>query len=171
LTEIDDSLVEDIHYSILFYGGRLLSHLSPLDDEIEDFISLRLINRHLAIVMDSDKAHSRDSVNATKKRVRDGFKKAPGMAWITRGREIENYVPLDLLLDAVRAIHPKAISLNARSEYDQATMYRAARSTKLHPIDKVKVAHEVASRPADLSRLDLRVRVSELCEFIRRANP
>ena len=37
LNEIDDSLVEGVHYSIMFYGGRLFSHLTADDyDDIED---------------------------------------------------------------------------------------------------------------------------------------
>jgi predicted ATPase len=42
-------LVEGIHYSIMFYGGRLLSHLSANDDEVSEFISLGALNQNLAI--------------------------------------------------------------------------------------------------------------------------
>jgi predicted ATPase len=38
--QIDGSLVEGRHYSIMFYGGRLLSHLSAADEETTDFIEL-----------------------------------------------------------------------------------------------------------------------------------
>ncbi len=34
-------LIEGLHYSIMFYGGRLLSHLSVNDPDVDDFISLR----------------------------------------------------------------------------------------------------------------------------------
>lgn len=40
------AFVEGTHYSIMFYGGSLLSELSPLDsDEVDEFISLRSLNR------------------------------------------------------------------------------------------------------------------------------
>lgn len=47
-------LVEGEHYQILFYGGRLLSHLTGNDEELE-LINLFKANRHSIIVMDSDK--------------------------------------------------------------------------------------------------------------------
>jgi len=37
----DSELEEGIHYSIMFYGGRLLNHLSADDNEIKEFISLK----------------------------------------------------------------------------------------------------------------------------------
>ncbi len=47
-------LIEGIHYSIMFYGGRLFSHLTAMDqddlnDNIEDFISVRKLNRNAVI--------------------------------------------------------------------------------------------------------------------------
>ncbi len=53
---MNPDLREGIHYSIMFYGGRLLNHLSADDPDITEFIKLRRLNRHLAVVMDSDKA-------------------------------------------------------------------------------------------------------------------
>ena len=43
LRSVDDALIEGIHYSVMFYGGRLASHLSNEDrtSDVEDFISLR----------------------------------------------------------------------------------------------------------------------------------
>lgn len=62
-------LVEGVDYSIMFYGGRLLSHLSADDSEVSDFISLRKLNRNVAVVIDSDRCSSRASINTTKQRV------------------------------------------------------------------------------------------------------
>jgi hypothetical protein len=95
----------------MFYGGRLLSHLSALDPEISDFISLRRLNRYISIVIDSDMTSSRKRINETKRRVRDEFNRGPVFAWVTKGREIENYVPPDILENAVKTVHPQAISL------------------------------------------------------------
>ena len=82
----DPRLIEGVHYSIMFYGGRLLSHLSADDPEVMDFISLRRLNRFIMIVMDSDRSVPRGRLNATKRRVRDEFDRGPGFAWITKGR-------------------------------------------------------------------------------------
>jgi predicted ATP-dependent endonuclease of OLD family len=57
-------LKEKIHYTIMFYGGGLLSHLSVSDSEDEndsnledlnDFISLLKINHNTVIMCDSDR--------------------------------------------------------------------------------------------------------------------
>ena len=108
---IDANLVEGLHYSIMFYGGRLLSHLTANDPEIDGFISLRSLNRHIAILIDSDKTDEEDSVNETKLRIEKEFNEGPGFAWITQGREIENYVKPQLLEVAIKEVHEKAISL------------------------------------------------------------
>lgn len=102
----DPELIEGTHYSIMFYGGRLLSHLSANDPEVDDFISLRRINRQISILIDSDKTHPRVRLNATKQRVRAEFDKGPGQAWITDGYTIENYVPPAVLRAAIREAQP-----------------------------------------------------------------
>ncbi|WP_412755195.1 ATP-dependent nuclease [Legionella pneumophila] len=107
---IDPTLIEGIHYSIMFYGGRLLSHLTAKepDEYIEDFISLTRLNRASAILIDSDKEKGDGVLNATKKRIKNEFS-ASGFAWITSGREIENYLPSNQLNEAIEKIHSKAI--------------------------------------------------------------
>lgn len=88
-------LVENIDYQVLFYGGRLLSHLTA--SEGNEFINLLKANRHSIIIMDSDKKHRQTSINDTKKRITEEFEKEQSIAWITKGREIENYLSEKLL--------------------------------------------------------------------------
>lgn len=115
----EEAPIEGIDYSIMFYGGALLRHLSPGDPDIDslagreherqiqEFISLRRINRNLAVLIDSDKTKRNQQVNATKQRVRAAFDEdeGPGFAWITQGYTIENYVPFSKLADAVAKVH------------------------------------------------------------------
>ena len=96
----DESLKEGIHYSIMFYGGKLLSHLSAQvtadqNDEVSDFINLVKLNRNIAVIIDSDKTKETDKINATKERIRSEINNLSdnAMVWVTQGREIENYVP------------------------------------------------------------------------------
>ena len=168
LNAIDPTLIEGTHYSIMFYGGRLLSHLTAHDSEVEDFIELRRINQWLAILIDSDRTAPGGRLNATKLRVRSGFDEGPGHAWITAGRSIENYIPPDALDVAIRSVHPGIRPKRSQpGRYDDAMARRNGRSS---PPDKVKVAHEVTQIPADLSVLDLRLQVQKMVDFIRRAN-
>lgn len=169
---IAPDLAEGIHYSIMFYGGRLLSHLTANDDEVSDFIELRALNRNLGILLDSDKGGPFVRINATKKRILEEFSKDGAVGWITKGREIGNYVEHALLQDAVKRTHPDIYgSPAAGGVYDHALNFNRARpSDALIKVNKVKVARVVANAPANLEILDLRARVEDFVRLIRRAN-
>lgn len=73
------ALVEGVDYAIMFYGGRLLSHLTAedcVDEDVDEFISLCRLNRYIAIVIDSDKKNAKTPINVTKERIRSEFDKA-----------------------------------------------------------------------------------------------
>lgn len=89
----DNQLKEGIHYQCLFYSGRTLSHFSANDESDESFVDMLKINSNAAILMDSDIKVSGDQLNSTKKRLIEDFKTINGLSWITKGREIENYLP------------------------------------------------------------------------------
>ena len=106
LKSVDDTLIEGVHYSIMFFGGRLFSHLTGLDedeleDRIEDFISLRSLNRNSTIIFDSDKSSARKRLNGTKQRLKREFDLGPGFSWVTKGREIENYLEYSNLMAVI----------------------------------------------------------------------
>lgn len=174
-------LIEGIHYSIMFYGGGLLRHLTPDDPSnpglaieyhdkaVDDFISLRRLNRHLGVVIDSDKTSSRKHINATKERVRKAFDdgSGPGFAWITECYTIENYVPRGLLETAVAAVHPKWQLLQ-----DEGIWTNPLRFEGNHQPDKVAIARFVAEHwPLDaMKQLRLDRRVKDVVDLVRAAN-
>lgn len=86
------NLKENIHYQILFYGGRLLSHLTGKLDNSNELIQLFKANVHSIIVIDSDKTNPNKKINKTKQRIRKEFNKNQAIVWITQGKEIENYL-------------------------------------------------------------------------------
>lgn len=88
-------LREGKDYQCVFYGGRLLSHLSLKEEE--ELINLMNVNRHAIIILDSDKKNINSSLNKTKKRLLYEAKKNGILIWVTKGREIENYIPEKLL--------------------------------------------------------------------------
>lgn len=163
-------LVEGLHYSIMFYGGRLLSHLTADDPEVEEFISLRRLNRHIAIVIDSDRSKARGRINNTKRRVKSEFDKGPGFAWVTKGKEIENYVDIDILQTAVKRTHRNVAKLANRGYYEDRMVFRAEGERKIRRADKIKVATEVAKGADVLEVLDLRKMVGKLVQFICDSN-
>lgn len=86
-------LQEGTHYQIIFYGGRLLAHLSASDPEgVEDGISILNANRNAIIVIDSDKRARQTRLNATKTRLVQEFEDQGKISWVTGGKEIENYI-------------------------------------------------------------------------------
>lgn len=166
-------LTEGIHFSIMFYGGRLLSHLTVLDETmVDDLICLRRLNRHSAIMIDSDRASPHARLNATKTRIRNEFTSdSPGIAWITDGRTIENYVPPNLLYDAVAKIHPTAkLSWKGERFSNPLAMLGPVGRRPPPALDKVKIAREVSDlwvdEPTDPQ---LQNKIDEVVQFVRQA--
>lgn len=166
-------LVERLHYSIMFYGGRLLAHLTGNDSEVDDFISLLHLNRNSAIIIDSDRRRAGAGLNATKSRIKGEFAKGPGVCWITDGREIENYIPRDLLSSAISAVHPSAEIPPGTTRFASALPHKTRTGSTLRP-DKVKISRHVAQSAnwhGDVpDRFQLPTRVERLVEFVRDAN-
>lgn len=92
------NLKEGTHYQIIFYGGRLLSHLSAEEPEmVNDGISILNANRNAVMVIDSDKRNNEAEINSTKQRINDEFEARNSLCWITQGKEIENYIPVSVV--------------------------------------------------------------------------
>lgn len=177
ISAVDPDLIEGIHYSIMFYGGRLLSHLSAGDEELKEFISLRTLNRNVALVMDSDRSSADAEINDTKKRLLGEFSANGGVAWLTDGREIENYVEPDCLQAAAKAVYAdryvKAYRLGTfehsfyfyrrkKAEGDEVELFK--------DVDKVKLARQVCSSEHSIDHLGLRTHLERVVEMIRQAN-
>jgi len=177
IQSVDPKLLEGIHYSVMFYGGRLLSHLTANDVEVTEFIKLRSLNQNLCVVMDSDKPSAESRINETKARILSELESGRSKAWLTNGREIENYVSFESLQAAVKRIYPaKYHSPADSSPYAHALYYwpKGPDGERGHEIektvDKVRVAKLLTETDMDLSVLDLRENVNELVERIRSAN-
>ncbi|MCA3414825.1 MAG: AAA family ATPase [Roseomonas sp.] len=170
-------LVEGVHYSIMFYGGRLLSHLSANDAEVSEFIQLRQLNRNSAIIIDSDKKSKIDEINPTKSRLKGEFERKPGLVWITEGREIENYIDHALLQGAVQKVHPSIYGEPCKGgPFDHSLHFYRKSATKVErkvekDVNKVEVSRKIAETThPNFAILDLKTRLDALCTFIRAAN-
>jgi predicted ATPase len=177
ITAADERLKEGIHYSIMFYGGALISHLTASDDEVDRFIKLRHLNRNMAIVLDSDRGSEDAPLKGHAQRLVDEMAKDGGIAWVTKGREVENYLDGDKLQEVMSQIHPQKYGSAAPvGQFDHAFyFYSKAPIEGIQPEiykngDKVKAANMLCVGDANLGILDLRARVSELVAMICRAN-
>lgn len=164
--------LEGTHYSIMFYGGALLGELSPLDvDEVEEFISLKALNRYMMVLMDSDRTGAHKKVNSAKQRVIDGVASDPdtGLAWVTFGYTIENYVPENVLTAAIKAAHPST----ARSTFSEQGRWAnplAHSRIGIKSPSKVAIAKKAVAQWGDEWPNDLRKRVQSVVNLIDRAN-
>ena len=121
-------------------------------------------------MIDSDRSRKGAKLNLTKQRVRREFDRGPGFAWVTQGREIENYLPASLVSSAVATIHPGGVSTADDSDPYVDNLQYVPRRGKRAEADKVKLARYVVEREPQLDRLDLRVQVARLAKFISAAN-
>ena len=113
---------------------------------------------------DRDKPHAR--LNATKRRIIKEFDPSQrGFAWVTHGREIENYIPHATLVKALESINPRYAHSAGAGRYEHAIPRLAS-----YTYSKVRVAHEVVKHPAAFTELDLQRRMRELIAFIDEAN-
>jgi len=181
LSALEHEFIEGVHYSVMFYGGRLLSHLSFSDDTgeasdesiVEDFIKLRRLNRRGVILLDSDRSNEEDELNSTKNRLIDEFNDGVGFAWVTEGREVENYLPIDQLNESILKATPQAtLRRYGSAKFGNLLNITGGKGTKTQA-SKVGVAHHQvdAYKPASLDQYDLRSQVQKLVEFIKASNP
>ena len=170
INRLDNSLIEGIHFSIMFYGGRLLSHLSANDPEVGDFISLRKLNRWISILIDSDKKTPHTKLNSTKQRIIKEFNEGKGFAWVTKGKEIENYIPTEILRKIISNTMQKIKYIEPKTKFDNAISYRLTKRGKIITADKVKLALKVTAEDYPLDILDLKQQLNKIIGFIREAN-
>ena len=174
LQEVDADLLEGVHYSIMFYGGGLIKHLSADSEALDDFIKLRDLNRNIAVVIDSDRDGPDAELKPAAARIRQEMAGDAGVVWITEGREIENYLPHDQLQAALKQKHPHVYGKpSSGGPYDHAFYFerKGAGKEKIYKDgDKVGAATLLCAGEVDLGVLDLNDRIKELANMIRRAN-
>lgn len=173
IKNFESKFIEGVHYIIMFYGGKLASHLTYQEEthDVDDFISLRRLNRRGVMILDSDRDQKGARINKTKQRLRDEFDLGPGHSWITDGREIENYLPADQIQKAISATTPSATMLSNFAKYDNFLKIRTKGGKEIQA-SKVDVARHIAENyKPDFSIYDLRQRITKLVQFIRESNP
>lgn len=164
------ALKENIHYQILFYGGRLLSHLTGKVDESNELIQLFRANLHSIIVIDSDKTDSKKRINKTKQRIKKEFIQNQGIVWITQGKEIENYLS--------RNIFNKIYNVDKQiGQYEKIDEFLNKNSRKknmgnYYATHKVSESISIADKMLleDINTLDLEQQISTIVNQIKTWN-
>ncbi|MCY9855320.1 ATP-dependent nuclease [Vibrio mediterranei] len=165
-------LKEGTHYQVVFYGGRLLSHLSAeTPDNQTDGISLLRANRNALIMIDSDKRAKSSRLNGTKKRIIGEFEKLGGFCWITQGKEIENYIPKSVVNDYWNKSAQS--SVERYSSFFDYLDGLVPNEGKKYSTKKTLLAEKLApfmTRERMAKSLDLDQSMNKVCETIRAWN-
>lgn len=170
---IAPDLKEGLHYSIMFYGGRLLSNLT-FDFEWfnENVIPLIRININAYVVVDRDGNTDDEKINTTKLRISQEI--GDSKYWITKGREIENYLSDKIITDWLKDKHNYNVNFisdtnikledsisNSSDEinlkYNSSKTVYSSEITEFIDIDSINI-------------LDLNYKLNELIENIRKWN-
>ena len=163
---------EGIDYTVMFYGGRLLSHLSmerdrvaeTKEDEGAELIQLLKINQHSAILIASDRGKAADMINPTKERIKTESAASGVFCWITPGREIENCLPVPAIEAAFGALAEKTVSIklkpyqdiedalasSLKSVWKRAQYYEHAKAQRAHEISVHMTAEQLSQDIRDL---------------------
>ena len=90
---------------------------------------------------------------------------------MTKGREIENYIPTDDLEKSVKAVHPSAKSLVSTDQWANTLKYLPKKKKEEKTANKVKVAIFYANNyMPDIKILDLKEQIVKLKLFIYDSN-
>lgn len=107
LKHVAPDIVRGQDYTIMFYGGALLSYTSVFD--VSSLVRLVELGWRLAVVVDSDISDpDDDGIGPAKEQIRNALEVEHGLYWQTGGYTVENYVPRELFAAAVGRAHPKA---------------------------------------------------------------
>lgn len=164
-------LIEGIHYQCLFYGGRLLKHIScdePACDPAR--VQILTVNRNALIMLDSDLRSEGQALPETKKRILAEFARLDGVAWVTAGKEIENYLPEAVLSEVVGVTVPYVSETGTVWEVLNGIQ---AGLGERHKRAKVELAEAVVPRLTRdhlEHRLDLALELPRVCEQIAKWN-
>lgn len=117
-SDSDLDLVEGFDFTLVAYGGQLISHLQANDVEfrteelVAEDVDLDVLSvcRYPAILVDSDLREEGASLKGAAQRVRDAVDKLnqersnSAFFVATGGRELENYLPMEALRHAVLSL-------------------------------------------------------------------
>jgi putative ATP-dependent endonuclease of the OLD family len=168
-------LREGAHYQCMFYGGALLAHCSAEDPECEtELVRLLRLNRHAIGLFDHDGDSASSALKLRVQRVFDELVASGGVSWVTAGREVENYIPVELLTTVagipIRKAKSPFANLPAILAADRTGAYaRAYRGNG----KKIWLAYDMRdrlSKEALETHLDLSSKLESVVAYIRRVN-
>ncbi len=164
----NNALKEGKDYQCVFYGGRLISNIT-LDKKSEDeLVNLINVNRNSIVIIDSDKKSSHSPINSTKRRIKEECDKNNTMCWITKGREIENYIP-DTLIKKLKGFERSKKTFSQFQNMEDFLDLLQKGLGKKFLRDKISFSREITTSTEIndfINSLDLNTRMKQLVKII-----
>lgn len=164
----DFQYIEGQHFQFMYYGGKLLSHYTAVefDEKTNNLINILTMNRNAIMVMDSDKKTLYSRINDTKRRIRDELKRKGMFCWITKGKEIENYVAAEAVNKLFKCELPQI------EPYEQFPDYigKYDKSFISHKVETARKLCEYITSDNSEGILDLSENIIKIYEIIKNWN-
>lgn len=161
------SLSEGRHYQFVFYGGSVLANIdaSLQESETKEAISAFKINRNFAFICDSDRRSQNGSLKPRVAQLIKEVASSRALVWVTRCKEIENYIPKE----AFELVHGKK-DLKQIGEYELIQDY--LRENKISSAKEYTNKHTKAFAYAEnMTKVNLAFRCEldeELTELVKK---
>lgn len=167
---------EDTDFTIMFYGGRLLTHLSFSAELGDELIPLLRLNRNAIVILDSERTSKGQHLKIPRKglvaRIEAELKSTPNhFVWVTKGRDIENYLAREALEKFAHAKWKGQYALHYDSFCTIDEMIKWGKTRRrVFNYSNAKVTHcrEILPHISKdhLDVLDLKARLSKVVELI-----
>jgi hypothetical protein len=128
-------------------------------------------NRNCAVVIDSDKRTINSKINPTKQRIKREVMDIDGFCWITKGKEIENYIHTDTINQYLGIK-----SANPIGQYEQFDEYldniKLGEGKKFlrNKVHFSQIITDLTTKKMLEENIDLKRQISNLTTFIKKWN-
>jgi hypothetical protein len=164
----ESELLPGIHFQCLPFGGGAGAHLSFEDpDDLEEIIAAVKINRHSMLLIDRDRASASAPLKLHTERLKCEAE-AHGYAWVTLGKEVENYIPAECIRSYLGLDPSESVPGRYR---DVLAFLKQRKGVKT--LRKVTLARAIApllTRELIEAQGDMPTHLDTMCGFIRRWN-
>jgi hypothetical protein len=174
-------LKEDLDFTIMFYGGRLLSHLSFGPELSDELIPLLRLNRNAIVILDSERSAKGTQPKKWRRELIARIRKelssnTNSFVWVTQGRDIENYISKEALERFAATKWPNAYKIHygCYNQLDDIVRHGPKRRRKFN-YSNAKVENCRAIFPfiqiEDINVLDLKNKIHKVAEIIQAWQP
>jgi putative ATP-dependent endonuclease of OLD family len=128
----------------------------------EDLVAALKVNRHAIVLMDSDRRAQADALKPRVERVGKEAEESGAFPWVTDGKEVKNYLPVEALRLAL-----SKPDLESPGQHDDGYAH-TERSPDKMALARIVLPHLSSEQLANT--LDLKTRLNEVVGLIRQWN-